>query len=99
MISGRNVLAIPAKSWYDEIEEMKGFGRFSDADQGGNRMLEEQDAELFYQLFFPLLDFVNKEYRMCPEFETMDEDVDQSAQKSGCGLLMGTYQDHRHIPV
>ncbi len=44
-------------------------------------MLEDQDAELFYQLFFPLLDFVNKEYRICPEFETIDEDVDQSAQK------------------
>ena len=44
-------------------------------------MLEEQDAELFYQLFFPLLDFVNKEYRIFPEFETIDEDVDPSAQK------------------
>lgn len=44
-------------------------------------MLEDQDVELFYQLFFPLLDFVNKEYRICPEFETIDEDVDQSAQK------------------
>lgn len=41
----------------------------------------------FYQLFFPLLDFVNKEYRICPEFETIDEDVDQSAQKVAADYL------------
>ena len=33
--------------------------------------LEKQDAELFYQLWFPLLDFVNQKYirgfrRFCP---------------------------------
>ena len=28
--------------------------------------LEQSDAELFYQLWFPLLDFVNKKYHVCP---------------------------------
>lgn len=67
-------------------------------------MLEEQDAELFYQLFFPLLDFVNKEYRICPEFETIDEDVDPSAQKVVADYLwahtriIDIYLSERELP-
>ena len=34
--------------------------------------LEQSDAELFYQLWFPLLDFVNRKYHVCPEIETID---------------------------
>lgn len=34
--------------------------------------LEKQDAELFYQLWFPLLDFVNQKYRVCPGVGTID---------------------------
>lgn len=29
--------------------------------------LEQNDAELFYQLWIPLLDFVNRKYHVCPE--------------------------------
>lgn len=35
--------------------------------------LERSDAELFYQLWFPLLDFVNRKYHICPETETIDQ--------------------------
>lgn len=34
--------------------------------------LEKQDAELFYELWFPLLDFVNQKYRICPGVGTID---------------------------
>ena len=34
--------------------------------------LEKQDAELFYELLFPLLDFVNQKYRVCPGMGTID---------------------------
>ena len=34
--------------------------------------LEQSDAELFYKLWFPLLDFVNRKYNVCPEAETID---------------------------
>lgn len=34
--------------------------------------LERSDAELFYKLWFPLLDFVNYKYNVCPEVETID---------------------------
>ena len=34
--------------------------------------LEKQDAELFYELWFPLLDFVNQKYRVCPGTGTID---------------------------
>lgn len=33
--------------------------------------LERSDAELFYQLWFPLLAFVNSTYHVCPETETI----------------------------
>ena len=35
--------------------------------------LERSDAELFYRLWFPLLDFVNRKYHVCPEAETIDQ--------------------------
>lgn len=35
--------------------------------------LERSDAELFYQLWFPLLNFVNQKYHVCPEVKTIDE--------------------------
>lgn len=44
-------------------------------------ILPEEDGDLFYDLLYPLFDFVNKEYRICPEFETIDEDTDTSAAK------------------
>lgn len=36
-------------------------------------ILEQSDAELFFQLWFPLLDFVNGRYHICPEAETIDQ--------------------------
>ena len=35
--------------------------------------LEQSDAELFYQLWFPLLDFVNRKYRVCPRAGRIDQ--------------------------
>ena len=35
--------------------------------------LEQSDAALFYQLWFLLLDFVNRKYHVCPETETIDQ--------------------------
>ena len=35
--------------------------------------LEQSDAELFYQLWFPLLDFVNRKYHVYPETGTIDQ--------------------------
>lgn len=34
--------------------------------------LEESDVELFFQLWFPLLDFVNRKYHVCPEAGAID---------------------------
>ena len=34
--------------------------------------LGKQDAELFYELWFPLLDFVNQKYRICHGVGTID---------------------------
>ncbi len=34
--------------------------------------LEKQDAELFYQLWFPLLDYVNKKYKICPKIKEIN---------------------------
>ena len=36
--------------------------------------LDRTDAALFFQLWFPLLNFVNRKYRVCPEVKTMDLD-------------------------
>ena len=35
--------------------------------------LGQSDAALFYQLWIPLLDFVNRKYHVCPEAETIDQ--------------------------
>ena len=35
--------------------------------------LEQSDAKLFYQLWFPLLDFVNRKYRVCPRAGRIDQ--------------------------
>lgn len=35
--------------------------------------LERSDAELFYQLWFPLLDFVNRKYHICPDTGRIDK--------------------------
>lgn len=43
--------------------------------------LEEQDAELFDQLYFPLLTYVNKECQICPELETIDQGSDAEDTK------------------
>ena len=47
-------------------------------------ILEYSDVELFYELWFPLLDFVNRKYRVCPETEIIDpeEGVDPSVAKA-----------------
>ena len=42
--------------------------------------LEQSDAELFYRLWFPLLDFVNSKYHVCPETETIDQRQDVDAR-------------------
>ena len=36
--------------------------------------LEQSDAALFYQLWFPLLDYVNRKYHVRPETETIDQE-------------------------
>ena len=36
--------------------------------------LEYPDVELFYRLWFPLLEHVNRTYRICPETESIDEE-------------------------
>ena len=36
--------------------------------------LEQSDAALFYQLWFPLLDYVNRKYHVRPETETLDQE-------------------------
>lgn len=51
--------------------------------------LEKQDAELFYQLWFPLLDFVNQKYRICPGMGTIDRSrgVDVAEAKKNADYL------------
>ena len=46
--------------------------------------LERSDAELFYQLWFPLLDFVNRRYHICPDAGIIDKEhgVDASDAKA-----------------
>lgn len=52
-------------------------------------LLEQQDAELFYQLWIPLLNFVNQEYKICPQLRIFDrgQDFDTSAAKKIAGYL------------
>lgn len=52
-----------------------------------NNVLSEEDAALFDQLYFPLLNFVNKEYGICPELETVGEDSDVSDMKMVADFL------------
>ena len=51
--------------------------------------LEKQDAELFYQLWFPLLDFVNQKYRVCPGMGTLDrsQGIDAAEAKKVANYL------------
>ena len=53
--------------------------------------LEQSDAELFYQLWFPLLDFVNRKHHVCPETETIGQrkgiDARNAKKTLGCLLL------------
>ena len=35
--------------------------------------LEQSDSELFYKLWFPLLDFVNRKYHVCPDAGRIDK--------------------------
>jgi len=35
--------------------------------------LEQSDAELFYKLWFPLLNFVNSKYHVCPQIKSIDQ--------------------------
>ena len=46
-------------------------------------LLEQQDAELFYQLWIPLLNFVNQKYKICPQPGILDRgrNFDTSAAK------------------
>ena len=36
---------------------------------------ERSDADLFYRLWFPLLDFVNSKYHVCPEAGPIDKEL------------------------
>ena len=51
--------------------------------------LEKQDAELFYQLWFPLLDYVNEKYQVCPSVGTIDRNrgVDAADAKKVANYL------------
>ena len=51
--------------------------------------LEYSDVELFYQLWFPLLDFVNRKYHVCPKAEIIDleEGVDPCDAKAAADYL------------
>ena len=51
--------------------------------------LERSDAEHFYRLWFPLLDFVNRKYHVCPKTEIIDleEGVDPCDAKAAADYL------------
>lgn len=51
--------------------------------------LEYSDVELFYQLWFPLLDFVNRKYHVCSKTEIIDleEGVDPCEAKAAADYL------------
>lgn len=65
--------------------------------------LEQSDAELFYQLWFPLLDFVNRKHHVCPETETIGQrkgiDARNAKKTLGCLLLYAARFDAYFIPV
>lgn len=60
--------------------------------------LEKQDAELFYELWFPLLDFVNQKYRVCPDTGTIDRSrgVDAADAKKIADYLCPTHRCFRN---
>lgn len=51
--------------------------------------LERSDAELFYRLWFPLLDFVNRKYHVCSKTKIIDleEGVDPCDAKAAADYL------------
>lgn len=51
--------------------------------------MEYPDVELFYRLWFPLLDFVNRKYHVCSDTELIDEEqsVDLQAAKAVADYL------------
>ena len=51
--------------------------------------LERSDAEHFYRLWFPLLDFVNRKYHVCSETEVIDQEqgVDPHSAKATADYL------------
>lgn len=51
--------------------------------------LTKSEAEHFYQLWFPLLDYVNSNYRVCPEIETIDpgQGIDSDKAKAIANYL------------
>ena len=65
--------------------------------------LEQSDAELFYQLWFPLLDFVNRKHHVCPETETIGQrkgiDARNAKKTLGCLLLYAARFDAYKISL
>ena len=65
--------------------------------------LEQSDAELFYQLWFPLLDFVNRKHHVCPETETIGQrkgiDARNAKKTLGCLLLYAARFDAYNSPI
>lgn len=65
--------------------------------------LEQSDAELFYQLWFPLLDFVNRKHHVCPETETIGQrkgiDARNAKKTLGCLLLYAARFDAYGLTV
>ena len=65
--------------------------------------LEQSDAELFYQLWFPLLDFVNRKHHVCPETETIGQrkgiDARNAKKTLGCLLLYAARFDAYGLPM
>lgn len=53
---------------------------YANANKEKNMRLEQSDAEHFYRLWFPLLDFANKKYHICPEVKTIDQEQGISAR-------------------
>ena len=46
-------------------------------------VLTEAQAKLFYDLWIPLLDFVNRKYKLCKEFYGMDSPKDAAYARVG----------------
>ena len=50
--------------------------------------LDKSDVELFYQLWFPLLDFVNQKYHVCPDTGRIDKRHGVDAQDAKATVLI-----------